>query len=166
PAPAGVGSEHALDLRAADRVEQARHLAGHEQVLAAVNRDEEVATAGELAKPWLCRRRPTPRSPGCRACTDPHGTPHTGSAARSRLCASATRGRAGTPPPPPATAAPGPAPGGSGPSAVPAARSATPRCPPPPGRQAAGQSCCVARPPEVLPAQLSRRNTEQPVLRS
>jgi hypothetical protein len=55
---AGVGCTHALDLRAADRVEQACHLAGHEQVLAAVNRDDEVATAGELAEPWPCRRRP------------------------------------------------------------------------------------------------------------
>src|SRR6476661_2089624 len=58
PGPAAVRSAHALDLRAADRVEQARHLAGHEQVLAAVNRGDQVAAPSELAEPRPFGRRP------------------------------------------------------------------------------------------------------------
>src|SRR5258708_28808289 len=56
--PAAVGCARALDLRAADRVEQARHLAGHEQVLAVVDRGDQVAAPSELAKPWPFRRWP------------------------------------------------------------------------------------------------------------
>src|SRR5690349_22143476 len=63
PGPAAVGSAHALDLRAADRVEQARHLAGHEQVLAAVDRGDQVAAPGELAEPWPFRRWPRGETP-------------------------------------------------------------------------------------------------------
>lgn len=57
-APAAILCPHALDLRAADRVEQPRHRIGHEQVLATANRDDEVATSGELAEPWPFRGRP------------------------------------------------------------------------------------------------------------
>ena len=101
----------------------------------------------------------TPRSLGCPACRDPRGTPHKGSAARSRLCASATRGRAGTPPPPPATGAP-------------VRRQAAAERPPlpqlgqrlhaailPQGGNRAVRSCCVAHQPEVC--QLNYREETQ-----
>src|SRR5919197_495869 len=42
---------HPLDLGAADRIEQRRDAVRHEQVLAAMNRDDEVAAFGELAEP-------------------------------------------------------------------------------------------------------------------
>src|SRR6476469_5400311 len=58
PGPAAVRGAHALDLRAADRVEQARHLPGHEQVLAAVDRGDHIAAPGELAEPWPFGRWP------------------------------------------------------------------------------------------------------------
>jgi hypothetical protein len=64
PAPAAVGCAHALDLRTADRVEQACYIAAHEQVLAAVDRGDQVPrsasspnhghfVAGHAAKPGL-----------------------------------------------------------------------------------------------------------------
>src|SRR5262249_56065735 len=42
----------------ADRIEQACHLAAHQQVLAAVDRGDQVTALGELAKPWPFRRWP------------------------------------------------------------------------------------------------------------
>lgn len=58
PAPAAVGCAHALDLCTADRVEQARHFAGHEQVLASADRGDEIAAFSEFAKPRPFRRWP------------------------------------------------------------------------------------------------------------
>ena len=77
----------------------ARRPLGHEEVLAAVDRDDEVAALRELAEPRPLRRGPVAEAAGCPACTPPRGTPRRGSAARSPSFASAARGRAGTPPP-------------------------------------------------------------------
>src|SRR5204862_7268943 len=51
-----------LELRAADRVEQPSHLAGDEQVLAAVYAEHEVAAGAELAEPGELRPRPLPEA--------------------------------------------------------------------------------------------------------
>src|SRR5919198_29169 len=58
--PLGRVRPHALDLRAADRVEERRRLLGYEQVLAAVVDLEPVDTVavGELAEPRPLGRRP------------------------------------------------------------------------------------------------------------
>jgi hypothetical protein len=58
PAPAAVRGAHPGDLRAADRVEQARHRAAGQQALAAVHRGDQVAAAGQLTEPRPPRRRP------------------------------------------------------------------------------------------------------------
>ena len=82
-------------------------LAGRGYLVAAVHRERPGSRGRRARQTMAISSLATPRSRGCPACTDPHGTPHTGSAARSPRCASATPGHAGTPPPPPATGAPG-----------------------------------------------------------
>src|SRR5437763_1383203 len=56
--PVGSCGAHPLDLRAADRIEQRRDRLADEQVLAAVNGDDEVAAFRKLAEPRPLRARP------------------------------------------------------------------------------------------------------------
>src|SRR5215208_534132 len=74
---------------------------------------------------WSVATRRSRRSP---ACTPPRDTRRTAQATRSPTCASAGRGRAGTPPLRRATAAPGPASGGTRTRVVLEVLRASPRC--------------------------------------
>ena len=150
PAPAAVGCAHALDLRATDRIGQAAPPRWSPAGSCRNGSRGPGSRVRQVRRTTAIWSLATSRSLSCRACTDPHGRPHTGSAACSRPCASAARGRAGTHRPPQPTRAPGRASSGTGTPGAPVARSAAPCCHLPPGSTKAIQACRVVRQPKAL----------------